>query len=198
MRFNPATVKQEESSYIHKWPLHSNCQGFNLTSHATYFVCVNFVHKWWDLQYKFDSFRFDRFLRSFFIATLFTCRVFARNLLRCRCRRDIFMFSFWCLTWGLNSDLMSNKLKHYLLELRRLLDTSYQWNKGIFSLCTCITNNVNSVFFRGSLLFACPHVHRKLILNLFSVILFYFVSFFFFLILLLLLLLCWFFKLSIL
>ena len=24
-------------------------------SHATYFVCVNFIHKWRDLQYKVDS-----------------------------------------------------------------------------------------------------------------------------------------------
>ena len=26
-----------------------------LVSHTTYVVCANFIHKWWDLQFKVDS-----------------------------------------------------------------------------------------------------------------------------------------------
>ena len=26
----------------------------DLVSHTTYIVCVNFIHKWWDLQFKVD------------------------------------------------------------------------------------------------------------------------------------------------
>ena len=27
----------------------------DLVSHNTYVVCVNFIYKWWDIQFKFDS-----------------------------------------------------------------------------------------------------------------------------------------------
>ena len=27
----------------------------DLVSHTTYVVCVNFIHKWWDIQFKVDS-----------------------------------------------------------------------------------------------------------------------------------------------
>ena len=41
---------------------------------------------------------------------LFAPRFFARNLMRSSQRRYIcFIFSFWCLTWGLNSGLTPNK-----------------------------------------------------------------------------------------
>ena len=29
----------------------------SVTSHATYIVCVNIIHMWWDLQFKVDSAR---------------------------------------------------------------------------------------------------------------------------------------------
>ena len=45
-----------------------------------------------------------------------TVRVFARNLLRGSSRKNIFIFSFWCLTWGLNSGVMSYRSTHYLLD----------------------------------------------------------------------------------
>ena len=50
------------------------------------------------------------------MAILCTLRVFARNLLKESAWRNIFIFSFWCLTWSLNSDLTSNKSIHYLLD----------------------------------------------------------------------------------
>ena len=37
---------------------------FDLVSHTTYVVCVNFIHKWRDLQFKVDSER-QIFLRNF-------------------------------------------------------------------------------------------------------------------------------------
>ena len=54
----------------------------------------------------------DRFLRNFFIAALFTLRVFARNLLRGSRRRNIFHISF------LITDLAfaSNNPTHYILD----------------------------------------------------------------------------------
>ena len=50
----------------------------DLVSHTTYVVCVNFIHKWRDLQF------------------------IARNLLRRNRRRNTFRIMFWCLTWGSN------------------------------------------------------------------------------------------------
>ena len=58
----------------------------------------------------------DIFLRRFFTAILFTFRVFATNLLRGSRPRNIFVFSFWCLTWDLNSGLTSNKPTYHLLD----------------------------------------------------------------------------------
>ena len=60
-------------------------------SHVTYVVCVNFIHKWRDLQFKVPN---DRFFEKLFMAILFTLRVFARNLLRGNRRRNTFRISF--------------------------------------------------------------------------------------------------------
>ena len=54
----------------------------------------------------------DRFYKKFFMAILFTIRVFARNLLRGNCRRNIF-FSYFAL---IDHGPMSNKPTHYLLD----------------------------------------------------------------------------------
>ena len=45
-------------TYIHNYPLQSFKSGDYssfLVSHTTYVVCVNFIHKWQDLQFKVDS-----------------------------------------------------------------------------------------------------------------------------------------------
>ena len=57
----------------------------------------------------------DRFLRNFSWQFFFTLRVFATNLLRGSCRRNIFIFSFWCVTWDTYPSFTSNKPSHYLL-----------------------------------------------------------------------------------
>ena len=65
--------------------------------------------------YSLKSTPNDRF-EKFFMAILFTLRVFARNLLRGNRRRNIFRISFWCLTWGSNPGFSSNKPTHCLLD----------------------------------------------------------------------------------
>ena len=90
-------------------------QDYDLVSHSTYVVCVNFIREWRDLQFK-KSIPNDRFMRNFFMAILFALRLFARNLLRGSRRRNIFIFWYWCLTWDLNLGLTSYKPTHYLLD----------------------------------------------------------------------------------
>ena len=70
----------------------------DLVSHTTYVVCVNFIHKWLDLQFL-KSTPNDRFLEKLFMAILFALRVFAGNLLRGNRQRNIFRILVWCLTW---------------------------------------------------------------------------------------------------
>ena len=89
-------------------PFRKNCQ---VASHTICVVYVNFIHVWWDLQFKVDS--EWQILGSFLTTILFTLRVFPRNLLKGSRRRNIFIFLFWCQTWGLNSGSMSNKPTHY-------------------------------------------------------------------------------------
>ena len=68
----------------------------NLVSHTTYVVCVSFIHKWRDLQFKLDSER--QIVWETFVADLITLTVFARNVLRENRRRNTFRILFWCLT----------------------------------------------------------------------------------------------------
>ena len=77
-------------------------------------MCSNFIHEWRYLQFKVGSER--QIFQKFSMAILFTLRVFARNLMSGSPRRYIFIFSFWCLTWGLKSDLTSNTL-HIRLQI---------------------------------------------------------------------------------
>ena len=79
-------------------------------------MCVNFIHKWQDLQFKKSTPR-DRFVfEKLVMAILFTLRVFARNVLRGNRRRNTFRILFWCLPWGSNSGFSSNKPTHYRLD----------------------------------------------------------------------------------
>ena len=77
-------------------------------------MCVNFIHKWRDLQFKVDSERqiFWETFRGNFINFI----AFARNLLRGNWRRNTFRISFWCLAWDSNPGFLSNKPTHYLLD----------------------------------------------------------------------------------
>ena len=101
---------------IHNWPLQPFCQDYGLASHTTYVVCVHFIRKW--RSYSLTSTANARFLRNFFMAGLFTVRVFTRNLPRGNRRRNILFFyiSFRCLTWDTKPGFTSNKPTHYLLD----------------------------------------------------------------------------------
>ena len=77
----------------------------DLVSHTTYIVCVNFIHKWRNLQFKVDSERqifWETFNGSFNLLSEFLPEI---------CWEDVTeeIFSFWCLTWGLNRSFTFNK-----------------------------------------------------------------------------------------
>ena len=42
-------------THIHNWSLQPFSQAYDLASHDTYVVCVNFIYKWRDLKFKVDS-----------------------------------------------------------------------------------------------------------------------------------------------
>ena len=65
-----------------------------------------------DETYSLTSTPNDRFLGNFFMAGLFTLRVFARNLLKGYRRRNTFRILFRCLAWGSNPGFSSNKPAH--------------------------------------------------------------------------------------
>ena len=112
------TRTQSFSHYIHTYIIvHYNpsVRIIDQVSHTTYVVCVNFRHKWRDLQFKVDSELQIFFFEKLFMAILFTLRVFARNLLGGNRRRNTFRILFWCLAWGSNPGFSSNMPTHYLL-----------------------------------------------------------------------------------
>ena len=73
--------------YIH-WSLQPFSQDYDLASHTTHFVCVNFIHEWRDLQFTVDSER--EIFEKLFLGKFITLRVFTRNLPRGNCRRSTF------------------------------------------------------------------------------------------------------------
>ena len=96
--------------HIHNWPLQPFSQDFGLSSHTSFVVGVNFIHKWRDLQFKVDSERQILFFEKLFITILFNLRVFARNLLRGNHWKRNFLY------FGLMPGLTSNKSTHYPLD----------------------------------------------------------------------------------
>ena len=56
----------------------------DIVSHTTYVVCVNFMHKWRDLQFKVDSERQIFFEKLFLLLSEFLLEIFL----------------FWCLLWS--------------------------------------------------------------------------------------------------
>ena len=86
----------------------------DLVSHIIYVLCVNSERQIF-----------------FFMASLFTLRVFARNLLRGYSRRNTFRVSFWCLAWDSNPGFSSNKPTHYLLDHGDFTNNSTSWKKTL-------------------------------------------------------------------
>ena len=65
------------------WPLQPFRQDYGLAFHISHVVCVNIIRERRDLQNcKTLSTLSGRFLRNFFMAGLFTLRVFVRNRLQ--------------------------------------------------------------------------------------------------------------------
>ena len=77
-------------TYIHNWSLQPFSQDFGLASHNTHVVCINFIREWWD--YSSTSILNDRLFENFFIAILFTLRVFAKSLLRGKSPQKYFSY----------------------------------------------------------------------------------------------------------
>ena len=83
-------------TYIHTLVITIFHSGLRQISHTTYVLCFNYIHGWWDLQFKVDSER--QIFEKLFVAFLFTLRVFARRLMK-----GIFFnisFSWRCLSWS--------------------------------------------------------------------------------------------------
>ena len=96
---------QHTCEYIHNWSSQHFSQDYDLVSHT------NFTHEWRYLRFKVDSER-QIFLEKLFMAIFyFILRVFARNLLRGSCRRNIYSYSYsrfdvWSGLWTKASCLL--------------------------------------------------------------------------------------------
>ena len=97
--------------YIHNWPLQPFSQDY-WPSFSHHFHFILYISGG---AYSLKSIPNERF-EKFFMAILFTLRVFARNLLRGNRRRNTFRISFWCLAWDFNAGFWYNKPTHYLLD----------------------------------------------------------------------------------
>ena len=111
--------------YVHYNP---SVRIIDVVSHITYVVCINL-----------KSTPNHRFVEKLIKAILFTLSVFARNLLKGNRWKTAFCILFWCLVWGSNSNLMSNKPTHYLLDCdstssRLVFAKSVSPNRNAFKL----------------------------------------------------------------
>ena len=63
-------------TYIHNWPLQTFSQDYDLSSHTTHVVCVNFMREWRDLQFNVDSERkiFEKHFHGRFIHSQSFCQ----------------------------------------------------------------------------------------------------------------------------
>ena len=61
------------NKYIHNWSLQPFSQDYILVSHASYVVCVNFIHELRSLQFKVDSELqiFEKFTWQFYLLSEF-------------------------------------------------------------------------------------------------------------------------------
>ena len=96
-------------TYIHNWPLQPpSVRIISLVSYTTYVVCVNFIHKWRDLEFKVDSER-QIFLRNFSCQFLLLSK-FLPEIWWEEIAEEIFFHI------SLNRGLTCHKPTHYLLD----------------------------------------------------------------------------------
>ena len=79
-------------TYIHNWPLQPFSQDYQLVSHTTDVVCVNFIHMWRDLQFKVDSKR--QILRKLFHGRLIYTQSLCQKSAERKSPRKYFCFFF--------------------------------------------------------------------------------------------------------
>ena len=103
---------------------------FDLVSHTIYVVCVNFIHKWWDLQFKFDSERqifWETFHANFF--TLSFCQKSAERKSRKK------YFSYFVLITGPGTRILD-----FRLISQTLLTRPRRHGTQVCYICTYVDN----------------------------------------------------------
>ena len=109
-------IHRFKHTYIHNWPLQLFSQDYGLDSYTTHVVCINFIPEWRDLQFNVDS------ERQIFGETLswqvYLLSEFLPEICWEQIAEEIIFFhtSFWCMTWGTNPVIASNKPTHYILD----------------------------------------------------------------------------------
>ena len=108
----------------------------NLVSHITYDVCVNFIHKWGDLQFKFDSERqifWENFHGNFCLLSESLPIIFWEEI----AEEIFFVFFFFMSGLGANPGISSNKPIHRLLDhgdftntITKMVDWSVKFDRG--------------------------------------------------------------------
>ena len=63
----------------------------DLVSHTTYVVCVNFIHKWRDLQLNVDS-ELQIFFKKLVMTILFTLKVFGQKSEKKKLPKKYFLY----------------------------------------------------------------------------------------------------------
>ena len=91
-------------AYIHNLSLQPFSQDYELVSHTTYVVFVNFIRKWWDSHFKDDTKR-QMFLKTFHGNFVYTTEFLPE-----------ISFCWKCLTWDLNDGIIYNKSTYCPLD----------------------------------------------------------------------------------
>ena len=102
--------------FTHIWSCHierkrslqPRSQAYDLATHTTHIVCVNFIRKWWDLQFNVDSEQqiFEKLSHGRFIYSQSFCQKSAESKSPKK-YFSYFIFDDW---------FASNKPTHYILD----------------------------------------------------------------------------------
>ena len=109
-------------------------------------MCVNFIHKWRDLQSTSN----DRFLKNFFMAGLFILRLLTRNLLRRNHRRNIFSFIFCfdaCLTWNTNIFSIQKSNYRQIFYTKVYLWTNFLYKRTVIDIFSLQKHSYQTIFY---------------------------------------------------
>ena len=76
---------------MHNWSIQPFCQDYDLASYTMLFALILYMS---GETYSLTPTSNDKFFKKFFMAALFTLKVFVRNLRRGSRRRNFFIFLF--------------------------------------------------------------------------------------------------------